>query len=124
MTFDVKKRMADMQSEWNKLTGVEASVPAPGQTFEGMTLGDLLEWSDPWVEADYPNTLYLDAEGRTNKRRLMGKIVHMHGHPRWGYGLRIQLIEVPEGDPLKVDDVVFRWGDRLKWDGKIKRVGM
>lgn len=123
MAFDVKKRMADMQSEWNKLTGVEPSVPALGQTFEGMTIGDVFEWSDAFVEADYPNTLYLTTEGHLIHRRLTGQLVHMHGHPRWGFGLRMRLLCVPEGDPLKVGEEVFRWGDRLKWNGKIKRLG-
>lgn len=111
----IKKRFADVQREWDRLHGQREHLAPSGVTFQGMTVGDLLEWSDPWVEVDYPNTLYLDPDGLVNKRRLMGKIVHMCEHPRWGLGLRIRLIHVPKDDPLKVGDEVFRWGDRLKY---------
>lgn len=119
--LNIQKRLGDLKDEWAKATGQAASAPPPGATFEGMTIGDLFEWTDYFVEADWANTLIQDAEGKTAPRRLMGRIVHMHAS-RWGWGIKVKLLDAPEGDPLKVGDEVFRWGDRLKWDGKIQRV--
>ena len=118
--FDVQQRLQDLKDEWAKSTGLAESAPPPGRTFEGMTVGDLIEWADYFVEADWANTLHHDADGKLSGRRLLGRIVHMH-LGRWGWGLKMKVSEAPEGDPLKVGDEVFRWGDRLKYDG-FKRI--
>lgn len=74
-----------------------------------MTLGDRLEWKDHFVEGLQPNTY-------VSPRQLMGIIVHMH-LGRWGWGLRIRLLGAPEGDSLKVGEVIFRWGNTLSYVG-------
>lgn len=118
--FDVWERLQDLKDEFAKSTGTAESAPPPGKTFEGMTVGDLIEWTDYFIEADWANTLLCDANDKMAPRQLLGRIIHMH-LGRWGWGLKMKLLEAPEGDPMKVGDEVFRWGDRLKYDG-CKRV--
>lgn len=103
------KNYANLKDEVDRALG-DKPGDAKGRDFHGMAVGDTLAWDDWFVEADYPNT-YVE------KRRLAGEIIHMH-LGRWGFGLRMKLTQVPDGDSLKPGDVVFRWGDTITWGGK------
>lgn len=111
--MDIYKRLSDLQLEMQKSMGFVESEPPAGRTFDGMGVGDRLEWNDHFVEDLQPNTL-------VSPRRLMGTIVHLH-LGRWGWGVRIRLLEAPEGDPLKIGTTIFRWGSTLRYVGA-KRV--
>lgn len=113
MGLDIGKRLLDLQTELGKSMGTIDSEPPPGETFKGMTLGDRMEWEDHF--ADVEQNAY------HGPRRLMGVIVHMH-LGQWGWGLRVRLLEAPEGDPLKAGATVFRWGDTISYSGKPQRV--
>lgn len=119
--IDIDARIQAVREELAKTFGAIPSTPPTGEMFKGMTLGDFIEWSDPWADKDYPNALYLDDQGRLVNRRLVGQLVHMY-LGRWGWSLKMRLVMVPEGDPFKRGDVVFRWGSGLEYSGSVAQV--
>lgn len=113
--MDVKARMGELLDEFALVTCQTEAPSRPGLEIAGATVGDAIAWTDHYAEADWANVL-------VPARRLVGVIVQMQCHKRWGIGVLVRLTAVPTGDTLQRGDVVFRWGDRILWNGHPEKI--